>query len=142
MWIILLGDAYQESVQRHFLSQTGSAPVCLTGATSAQVLRLSCASVGSEQVCLARRETRDIRGQRTGRRCWQELHQDGDGEESVQACGFCEDPGVREGLLQEERAADALGVRRPHRLCPGVHTEDIQPVHTGMDRKTNAQPDN
>lgn len=57
-------------------------------------------------------------------------------EPFVEKRGVAEDPGVREGLLQEERPADALRLRCGDRLRAGIRAPVIQPLHTGTDGST------
>lgn len=59
--------------------------------------------------------------------------QDGMVKEVDKKLVFKEIQGVREGLLQEERTADALGFRCRDGLCAGIRPEITQPVHTGED---------
>lgn len=77
-----------------------------------------------------------VRKQGWGCRQGLKLNQDGGVEESVQAYVFCEDQGVCERLQQKEWTADALSLCCSYWLCPWIYTADIQPVHTGKDRKT------
>lgn len=64
------------------------------------------------------------------------LNQDGDAEEVYQTFGACESHGVHEGLLQEERAADALRLCCRYRLCAWIFPPDPQPFYTGRKGRT------
>lgn len=62
-------------------------------------------------------------------------NQDGKCVHIVEDFGAYENQGVREGLLQEERAADALGHRCADGLRARISPQDVQPVHAGKTNK-------